>query len=97
MVTPDRLYVWKDAGSEPVEAMPTYVANLEQEFAPYYKSARIDPQHVSGAAFQLLAGAWLSDLTRREIEDGAMGRDWLNESGFQSVALDGLVDYETVV
>ena len=64
LATPERLYVWKDAGTTPVERLPTYDADSRHLFAPYFRNAGIDPHEVSGQAFELLVASWLSDLTR---------------------------------
>lgn len=97
LVTPDRFYVWKDAGSKPVETMPMYVANAEQLFAPYFTNAKIDPGHVTGHAFEFLVGAWLSDLTRSGFPASTSAWGWLEESGFRTAALNGRVEYEAAV
>ena len=34
LVTPDRLYLWKDAGTDPIGVPPTFEADTQPEFAP---------------------------------------------------------------
>ena len=99
MVTPDRLYAWKDAGTEPIPAPPTYEADTRPGLAPYFESAGVDPRYVSGHAFELIVGAWLSDLTRLEELMGEPSDDqnWLAKSGFRSAVKDGHVEYDAVV
>ena len=96
LVTPDRLYVWKDAGTEPVELPPTYEANCEPAFAPYFERAGIDPAAVSRQAFEILVSAWLSGLTWRRRESSVPGQEWLDDSGFRSAMLDGCVEHEAI-
>ena len=72
IVTPDRLYLWKNAGTNPVEIPPTYEVDMPLEFAPYFESAGLDPNHIRGHAFELLVGAWLSDITRSEKRLGSL-------------------------
>ena len=62
LVTPDRLYLWKDAGTDPVRIPPTYEADAQLEFAPYFESAGVDPHHVGGHAFELLVATLLESL-----------------------------------
>ena len=97
IVTPDRLYLWKDAGAEPVEIPPTYIADARPEFAPYFESAGIDPRTVSGYAFELLVSSWLGDIIRSEsLEDeSADGRSWLVESGLHAAVRGGRIEHET--
>lgn len=99
LVTPDRLYVWKGAGTESVQAPPTYEADTRPGLAPYFESAGVDPRDVSGHAFELLVGAWLSDLIRFEETTGASSEDqaWLSKSGFRNAVKGGHVEYEAVV
>ena len=99
LVTPDRLYVWKGANTEPVQAPPTYEADTAPRFAPYFESAGVDPRSVSGHAFELLVGAWLSDVIRSEQTTGESSDDqnWLAVSGFHSAVKGGHIEYEAVV
>lgn len=99
LVTPDRLYVWEGAGTEPVQAPPTYEADTTPRLAPYFKSAGLDPHHISGHAFELLVGAWLSDLIRSEEATAESSDDetWLAKSGFRNAVQGGHVEYEAVV
>ncbi|MDE0364797.1 MAG: hypothetical protein OXP09_04420 [Gammaproteobacteria bacterium] len=96
LVTPDRLYLWQDAGSDPAELPPTFVADTEPAFAPYFKNAGIDARKISGEAFEFLVAAWLSDLTRLPEADAksASGPAWLEESGFRAAVQDGRIEYE---
>ena len=99
LVTPDRLYVWERAGTEPVQAPPPYEADTRPGLAPYFESAGVDPRYVSGHAFELLVGAWLSDLIRSEEMRGESSDDqkWLAKSGFRNAVKGGHVEYEAVV
>ena len=99
LVTPDRLYVWKDSGITPVEILPTYEADAKRIFAPYFKSASIDPHEVSGQAFELVVASWLSDLTRASdrLDDPAPEQDWLDSSGFRAAVQAGHIEYEALV
>ena len=99
LVTPDRLYVWKGAGTEPLQTPPTYEADTKSGFAPYFESAGVDPRYVSGHAFELLVGAWLGDLIRSEETAGELGDDqnWLAKSGLRSAVKGGRIKYEAVL
>lgn len=99
LVTPDRLYVWKGAGTKPVPTPPTYEADTESGFAPYFERAGVDPRSVSGDAFELLVGAWLSDVIRSEesAPEQGNGQSWLAKSGFLSAVKGGRIKYEAVV
>ena len=92
IVTPDRLYGWKGAGTAPVETPPTFEAEAQSEFASYFESANVDPHEISGAAFELLVGAWLSDVARSgELGDDT---DWLGNSGFLRAVKGGRVKFD---
>ena len=96
LVTPDRLYLWKDAGTDPVQVPPTFEADTESEFAPYFERAGLDSRHVSGHAFELLVSAWLGDVIRSEgtAEKFAGDRSWLAKSGFHTAVKDGRIEFE---
>lgn len=100
LVTPDRLYLWKNAGTAPTLVPPTYEVDSQPIFAPYFNSADVDSRHVSGHAFELVVAAWLSDLVRSEekkTEKHANGQSWLVASGFLTAVRDGRIDYEVMV
>lgn len=99
LVTPDRLYLWKDVGTEPVQILPTYEADTQSEFTPYFERAGVDPRHVSGHTFELIVSAWLSDVIRSEgaAEKSTEDRSWLTKSGFRSAVRDGHIEYEALV
>ena len=99
LITPDRFYVWKDAGVDPVEQLPTYEADAGHLFAPYFKSAGIDPREVSGQAFELVVASWLSDLTRSSdnVDEPARKQDWMDASGFRAAVQAGHMEYEALV
>ena len=99
LITPDRLYLWKDAGTNPDKVPPTHEADMQPEFARYFEGAGIDPDNISEAAFELLVGAWFGQLTRLEDEakDLAASRSWLAESGLLSAVKDGRIEYEVPV
>ena len=99
LITPDRLYLWKDAGKNPEKVPPTHEADMQSEFAQYFEGAGIDPDNISGAAFELLVGAWFGQLTLLDDEAKDLGasRSWLVESGLLSTVKDGRIEYEVPV
>lgn len=99
LVTPDRLYMWKDAGTRPVPVPPTHKADTTAEFAPYFESAGVSPRSISGHAFELVVGAWLGDVMRsaRRAEENTDTLRTLVESGLDTAVRDGRIEYEAVV
>ena len=93
------MYLWKDAGDSLEKVPPTHEADMQPEFAQYFEGAGIEPDNISGAAFELLVGAWFGQLTRLEdeAEDLAANRSWLAESGLLSAVKDGRIEYEVPV
>ena len=96
LVTPDRLYLWKDTGTDPVKIPPTFEADTQSEFAPYFEKAGLDPRNISGAAFELLVSTWLGDVIRSEgaAEKFTGHRSWLTKSGFHTAVKDGRLEFE---
>ena len=98
LVTPDRLYLWKNAGPTPLLIQPTYETDAQPIFAPYFERAGVDPHNVSGHAFELIVAAWLSDLVRAEEPLEQLNEQkWLVESGFLTAVRDGRIAYEVTV
>ncbi|MBI4470507.1 MAG: hypothetical protein HY650_14415 [Acidobacteria bacterium] len=96
LVTPDRLYLWKEVGEESIPVEPTYEVDAHPLLEPYFTNAGIDPTNISGRAFELVVAAWLADLIRSEGSfDNLPGEDsWLVESGFLAAVKNGRIEYE---
>ena len=94
LITPDRLYAWKDAGDDPVEVPPMYEADVATTFATYLNDAGLAPNQVSGPAFELVVAAWLGDPMRSSDAVENAHRNWLDESGFRAAVKDGHVELE---
>ena len=99
LVTPKRLYMWKDASADPFPVPPSYEADTQSDFAPYFESAGVDPDRISGHAFELLVAAWLSDVIRAEETTKGPGtsQSWLVKSGFHTAVKDGRIEYQAVL
>lgn len=96
LITPDKLYVWKDAGIKPAVITPTYVVDAQPILKPYFEAADIKPDSINGSAFELVVGAWLGDLIRAEKSPPAASEteNWLTESGLLDAVKNGRVEYE---
>jgi len=96
LITPDRLYVWKHAGSEPNPVEPTYDVDAHPLLEPHFARAGVNPAAVSGRAFELVVAAWLADLVRPagSRENVAAQQRWLVESGLLDAVRHGRVEYE---
>ena len=94
LVTPDRLYAWKDAGDDPVEVPPMYEEDITTTVAAYLNEAGLSPDRVSGPAFELVVAAWLGDVMHLSEGVRDAGMDWLDESGFRAAVRDGRVELE---
>ena len=96
LMTPDRIYLWKDAGIAPVLTSPTYEGAAQDILSSYFDQSAIEPSEVSGAAFELIVAAWLENLVRvaDKPEDLTSEAIWLVESGLLSAIQDGRLEYE---
>ncbi len=96
LITPDRLYLWKETDPDPVCIPPTYEADPQPVFAPYFERASVVPHQVSGYAFELLVAAWLGDVIRstEPTEERPDDQSWLATSGFRTAVKDGRIEYE---
>lgn len=94
LATPDHVYVWKGAGSEPRPITPTYVVDARPLFDPYFERTGLSLEEAGSQAFELAVGAWLSDLTRA-AQDDAGQQAWLVDSHLLDSVRDGWLSYET--
>lgn len=96
LVTPDRLYIWKNAGTTPTLVQPTYEIDARPLFARYFERAGVNPSDSSGQAFELVVAAWLGDLVRSKEQREALtdAQRVLAESGFLTAVKDGRIEYE---
>ncbi len=97
MVTPDRLYLWKQSGNQPDLVEPAYEINAQPIFARYFERSGVDPRLVSSPAFELVVDSWLADLMRSDALSSkrAAERNGLSDSGFLAAIRDGRIEYET--
>lgn len=90
IVTPDRVYLWKDAGSEPAVVPPHYVVDGRPIFAPYLERTSLKLDKINKLTFELLVDSWFTDLIwLRPLEDLARSQRWLVESGLLEAIRDG--------
>ena len=75
IVTPDRLYLWKNAGTNPTLIPPTYEVDMQSEFAPYFKSTGLSSDRITKHGFELMAGSWLSAVIRLEETTGELANE----------------------
>ncbi|MGH8557523.1 MAG: hypothetical protein ACRESZ_08690 [Methylococcales bacterium] len=96
LVSPDRLYIWKNASIKPILIQPTYEIDARPFFAPYFERARVNPENSSGQAFELVVAAWLADLMRSEEQEEIVpeGPSVLAESGFLAAVRQGRIAFE---
>lgn len=93
LVTPDRLYLWKDAptdledDSTPVP--PDYVVDSELLFSRYLEQTRLRLQKISRPAFEMVVMSWLGDLVRQTPE--VIGIYGLEGSGLSEAAKNGRI------
>ena len=99
IVTPDKIYLWKDAGTAPVVVPPTHVADTGPEFEHYFKGIGTDREHVSRHAFELIVSGWLGKVVYFSdvAEDYGHIPDWISESGLLDAVKDGRMEHEVAV
>jgi len=95
VVTPEWVYLWENAGIEPVAVPPTYVIDARAVLKPYFDAANVQPHQIDGRAFELVVGAWLADLTRVGTTDAGLSTipEGLTQSHLLQAINDGRVEY----
>lgn len=77
LITPDRIYLWKNAATTPTLIPPDCEIDAVPVFASYFDRSRVDPNSVSSQAFELIASAWLSDLVSNRLPSQLHGEKGL--------------------
>ncbi|MFL6194733.1 MAG: hypothetical protein ACJ75H_11220 [Thermoanaerobaculia bacterium] len=93
LVTPDILYVWKDAPTDLEEssppAPPDFVVDARPLFGQYFEQFDQDEKEIGRETFESIVRFWLGDLIMDLPE--VRGAAELRGSGFPEVAKDGRV------
>lgn len=90
IATPDRLYIWRRSASDRTAIEPDQVIDAREVFERYLHDARLAIETMSGFAFEMVVGSWLSDLARSAAE---LNRD-LNDAGLAAAIQQGHIEYE---
>ena len=97
LVTPDRLYVWNDSVAPPTPTLPAHAIDTHTHFQPYFRRAHVDPNRVSGQAFELIVSNWLSELTRNGNSTNHSDEPaWLTQSGLRNALIGGHVEHQAL-
>lgn len=92
LVSPDHLYLWKNATS--LDATPPdYEANTSEVLSRYTEQSNLNLDDISEYSLEMLVASWLNDLTRPEPtrEKNGAEFDWIHESGLYEAIKDGSV------
>ncbi len=93
IVLPDRLYLWKNAGTKPEVVEPTYEIDATPFFKPYYEKANINPDVLTGQTFELIVTSWLNELVQVGIPSNVpeAQRHLLEDSGLLEALKGGSI------
>lgn len=93
LVTPDHLYLWKDAASDP-EAHPTEAPSTRTAFKPFLEF--LSSERLDELSLELVTQTWLSTLAGlSHLPDEVEARNrWLVDSGFYDCVRGGHVEFE---
>ncbi len=99
IVTPDRIYLWKNAGTTPEIVGPDYEIDARPIFKPYLDAAHLSEDRISGGAFEIIVMSWLNRLTvvRNPVDEMHEHEELLLDSGLLDVLRDGRVEQEIAV
>jgi hypothetical protein len=93
LALPDRLYLWKDAGTIPDLIEPRFEFDATPFFQPYYTEAELAPEKLNTQSFEVIVTAWLNELIQSGIPDQTptTQRQLLEESGLVMALKNGNV------
>ncbi|HEV7667433.1 MAG TPA: hypothetical protein VGS22_02835 [Thermoanaerobaculia bacterium] len=95
IVTPERVFLWKEASAADPLAPPDYQIDADPLFRPYLPKSgpAAERRAVGGQAFELVVFAWLSDLMR-DTDEPAHNPATLADSGFPDAVRQGRIEYQ---
>jgi hypothetical protein len=99
LALPDRLYLWKDLDNAPELIEPTYEVDAAPFFQPYYATAGVSPDQLSGQSFELIVTFWLNDLVHSGIPANVpdLQKRFLEESGLLDAVRGGSLTVEAAL
>ena len=99
IVTPDCIYIWKNAGIIPRIVAPDFAVDARPVFQPYFDAARLDASRVGGFAFEMIVSSWLTNLAlvRDPVAELPSHERVFIESGFVDAIRRGKVEHEVAV
>jgi hypothetical protein len=93
LVTPGRLYLWKDALTDLEDESPPVPPDLEVDgrllFSRYLERTRVKLEEISRPAFELVVMSWLGDLIRQTPD--VLSIQGLEGSGLSEAAKNGRI------
>lgn len=84
----DRFFLWKQRAAD-IDAPPDYVVDAGELLKPYSDIVARGGRSPSAYALELMVGAWLSDLIRREPRESDKRLSWLFDSGLYRAIRNG--------
>lgn len=94
IVTPDRIFLWKDVLPIAEAIPPTRVIDARPVLDPYYRLMRTAPDRQDQEGFKDLVRFWIADLAgRRRLMPSDSERGWAEETGFLTAINGGMVRY----
>lgn len=83
IVTPERLYFWKQDQSEHNDSPPEFTFDTRKEFKHYFADSDKTPGIVGEQALEFLVLSWLKEIARRSPErvTNEPSMRWLADSG----------------
>jgi len=97
MVFPDRLYLWKNPGSNHELIEPTYVIDARPILQPYFEQSGVTAAQVSGQSLELIVALWLNGVMHKTPDELDASQQWLIDSGLYDAVAGGSLDREVVV
>jgi len=98
LVTPDRLFLWKDGRNTQDVAPPDYEVESATMLASYIERLDIPLAELSEPSLELLVTSWLHDLIDFDLSRDGTGPayHWLFDSGLNEAIKNGSVATEAI-
>jgi hypothetical protein len=71
IATPERFYLWKEAGSAPNLVEPSYEIDAVPFLEPYIGKGELSPINIGYHTFELLITAWIHELVNWGVSSSA--------------------------
>ncbi len=96
---PDRFYIWKNAGTNPELAAPTFEIDAEKALKPYLKESELSLEDINPQSFEFIVTSWLNSVlqTGEPFNHENYALNGIYKSGLLAALTGGYLKHEVAL